>query len=381
MKLLIICSTLELSKPYGATPSLWQLFKGFYEEGHELIVIPYHGHGIDTIWWRSFQNPNYYKAVVLEKILNLKFSPKKISKYQFFPILARLVVMPKLYKLVCQILRGEKNIQAIMMIGVPLNQLKGLASQIRKHHSVPIIYYDLDVPTSLPSHGGFTFNYLKGADLGEYDSIIVPSAGSIHELRDLGAAQVDVVHFGVDPDVFKPITMEKDIDFFFFGNGGSARAKNINMMIKEPSKALAYKFIISGRNIDVDLGTARQLLPPLSLTEYRKYCCRAKVNLNVVRDLHAVVLSTSTSRPFELAAMQCCVVSAPYKGLENWFDINKEIMIAATSLECIEIYQTLINNDELRMKMGIAAANRVKKEHTSRHRAKQIIEILKKLSS
>jgi spore maturation protein CgeB len=380
MKLLIICSTLELSKPYGATPSLWQLFKGFYEEGIELLVIPYHGHGINTIWWRSFQNPNYYKALVLEKILNLKYSPKKISNYPFIPILARLIVKPKLLKLIGQILREEKNIQAIMMIGVPLNQLKGIANQIRKHYSLPIIYYDLDVPTSLPSHGGFTFNYLKGVDLSEYDSIIVPSEGSIPELRDLGATHVNVVHFGVDPDVFKPVKMEKDIDIFFFGNGGSARAKNLNMMIREPSNALAYKFIVSGRDLDVNLGAAR-LLPPLSFNEYRKYCCRSKVNLNIVRDLHAEILSTSTSRPFELAAMHCCIVSAPYKGLENWFDINKEIIVASSPSECTEIYQTLINNDELRMKMGIAAANRVKKEHTSRHRAKQIIEILKKHSS
>jgi spore maturation protein CgeB len=377
MKLLIICSTLDLSKPHGATPSLWQLFKGFYEEGHELLVIPYHGQGINTIWWRSFQNPNYYKALALEKILKLKFSARKISNNPLIPGLARLIVAPKLNKIINQILRQEKNVEAILMIGVPLNQLHGLASQIRKHHSLPIVYYDLDVPTSLPSHGGFTFNYLKGVNLSEYDSIIVPSEGSIPELRDLGATHVNVVHFGVDPDVFKPVTIAKDIDFFFFGNGGSARAKNLNMMITQPSRALGSKFVVSGRDIDVDLGSAR-LLPPLSFCEYRKYCCRSKVNLNIVRDLHAEILSTSTSRPFELAAMHCCIVSSPYKGLENWFDIDKEIIVSASSSECIEIYQMLINDDDLRLKMGLAAANRVKKEHTSRHRAKQIIEILRK---
>jgi glycosyltransferase involved in cell wall biosynthesis len=380
VKLLIICSTLELSKPYGATPYLWQLFKGFYEEDHELIVLPYHGHGISTIWWRSFQNPNYYTALALEKILNLKYPPKKLSKNPFIPVLARLIVKPKLHSLISQILQEEKNIQAILMIGVPLNQLKGLVSQIRRYHALPIIYYDLDVPTSLPSHGGFTFNYLKGVDLGEYDSIIVPSEGSVPELRDLGATNIDVVHFGVDPDVFKPIKMEKDIDFFFFGNGGSARAKNLNMMITEPSKANRFKFIISGRDLDLDLGAAR-VIPPVSFNDYRKYCCRAKVNLNIVRDLHAEILSTSTSRPFELASMHCCIVSSPYKGLENWFDVQKEIIVANSSSECIEIYQMLLDNDELRIKMGIAAGDRVKKEHTSRHRAKQIIEILEKLNS
>lgn len=378
MKILVLCSTLDLSKPFGATPWVWQLFKGFYEEGHELLIIPYHGHGIDTLWWRSFQNPNYYKGMVLEKLLKLfNYPQRSTTNITFIPFLARLLVKPKLYKLINEILRQEKNIEAILMIAIPLNQLNGLANQIRKHYKIPIICYDLDVPTSLPSHGGFTFNYLRGADLGEYDSIIVPSEGSVTELRELGARDVNVVHFGVDPDVYTPVRVKKDIDFFFFGNGGFARAKNLKMMITGPSRQLGYKFIVSGRGLDMDLGSAH-LLSPLSFSEYRKYCCRAKVNLNVVRDLHADIFATSTSRPFELAAMQCCIVSAPYKGLENWFDIDKEILVAKSSKDCIEIYQMLIDDDELRMNMGEAALNRVKKEHTSRHRARQIIEILKK---
>jgi glycosyltransferase involved in cell wall biosynthesis len=377
MKILIICSTLDLSKPYGATPALWQLFKGFYEEGIEPLLIPYHGRNMDTIWWRSFQSPNYYKGIILEKIINLKYTSKKISNLGLIPTLGRFLVKPSLLKLINKIMLKEKNIQAILMIAVPLNQLKGLANEIKKHWDIPIIYYDLDVPTSLPSHGGFTFNYLKGVDLSEYDSIIVPSEGSITELRDLGARCINIVHFGVDLDVYKPVMVKKDIDFFFFGNGGRARANNLNMMVKEPSIALGRKFIVSGRNLDMDLGAAH-LISPLSFNQYREYCCRAKVNLNVVRDLHAQIGGTSTSRPFELAAMHCCIVSAPYRGLENWFDVGKEVLVANSSKECIGIYQMLIDNDELRMRMGIAAYNRVKKEHTSRHRAKQIIEIIKK---
>jgi spore maturation protein CgeB len=79
--------------------------------------------------------------------------------------------------------------------------------------------------------------------------------------------------------------------------------------------------------------------------------------------------------------MQCCIVSAPYKGLEKWFDTNKEILVAKSSKECIEIYQMLLDDIDLRNSMGIAARNRLKKEHTTRHRARQIIEILKEQKS
>ena len=110
---------------------------------------------------------------------------------------------------------------------------------------------------------------------------------------------------------------------------------------------------------------------------WRKYCNRSKINLNIVRELHATTESTSTARPFELASMGSCIVSAPYKGLDKWFDIGKEIIVVNSEKDCIDVYNSLLNDNELRLKMGIAARNRVKKEHTSRHHVREFIEIIK----
>ena len=376
LKILILCSTLDLSKPFGATPALWQLFKGFYEEGHELIIVPYHGKEIQSLWWKCYPNPNYYEGQILEKIIShFKISNKKNSS--IIPKLARMLTKPKLEDSLLKIFENENEIEAFLMIGVPLNQLTGLPKKIRKYNKIPIIFYDLDVPTALPSHGGFTFNYYKNAEFDEIDSFIIPSEGSINELKELGARNIHIVHFGVDPDVYSPLSVEKDIDFFFFGNGGKAREKNISMMIAGPSKKLHNKFLVSGRSMDVDLGNST-LIPPISFTEWRKYASRTKINLNVVRELHASFRATSTSRPFELGAMKCCTVSAPYDGLEKWFEIGKEIFIVNSEKDCIDTYQMILNDDELRERVGLAAQKRVLKDHTSRNRAKEIISIIQK---
>ena len=373
-KILILCSTLDLTKPYGATPALWQLFKALNEEGFIPLIIPYLGSRIDSLWWHSFQNPNYYKGMFIEKIMRtLKSSAA--SNTSLFPRLARFFALPPLSNLVCKILHEEKDVESMLIIGVPVNQLNGMASKVRNCKNIPIIYYDLDLPTSLPSHGGFSFNYYKGSNLSEYNSFLITSEGSIPELNEIGAKKINVVHFGVDPDIYSPLELKQDVDFFFFGNGSKSRANNINMMITEPSRILNYKFIVSGRGFDTNLGNA-MMIPPVPFVEWRRYCCRAKVNLNVVREEHAKTFATSTSRPFELAAMKCCIVSAPYNGIEKWFEVGKEILVANSPKECLEIYQTLIDDKELRMKIGIAALNRVKKEHTSRHRARQIIDII-----
>lgn len=378
MKLLIICSTLDLSKPFGSTPALWQLFKGMYEEGNDLLIIPYHGKAIEGLWWRAIENPNYYKGLFLEKVLKITQHRPGKRNLPLIPMIARLSAKPKLERLVNKILRSEKDVGAVLMINVPLNQLKGFASAIKRDYDIPVLVYDIDVPSSLPSAGGLTFNHYIGADLSEIDSFIIPSEGSVSELSNLGALQVNIVHFGVDVDTYTPISTIKDIDFLFFGYGGHERKNNISMMITEPSKVLKYKFLMSGRYLGtIDIGNA-EVRRPFSFTEWRNYCCRSKVNLNVTRDLHASVFATSTSRPFELAAMQCCIVSSPYKGLEKWFDIGKEIMMAHSAKEFIELYEYLMKDDELRLKMGQMAQQRVKKEHTSRHRARQIMQIIEK---
>jgi glycosyltransferase involved in cell wall biosynthesis len=379
IKLLVICAALDLSKPYGSTPALWQLFKAMYELGHELIIIPYNGHDISSLWWRSYPNPNYYKGLILEKLLKMVKHSNGKKNIPFIPTLARFLAKPNIEKLVNRILLNEKDVEAVLMINLPLNQLKGFATQLRRNHAnISVILYDIDVPTSLPSYGGFTFNHYVGADLSEYDSFIIPSEGSVHELMDLGATDVHIVHFGVDPDLYTPMPVKQDIDVLFFGNGSRDRENNIRMMITDPSKLLKYKFVISGRFLHTDVGNA-VTTKPFSFTEWRRHCSGSKINLNVVRETHAKVYGTSTSRPFELASMKCCIVSAPYRGLENWFVLGKEVLIASSSKECIELYQMLIDDDDLRIKIGEAARARVKKEHTSRHRAEQIINIIRKI--
>ncbi|MEA3364840.1 MAG: hypothetical protein U9Q79_04290, partial [Candidatus Hydrogenedentes bacterium] len=57
MKLLCICSALDLSFRYGCTPAWWQFFKGLYELGHDVIAVPYQGKAIETPWWRVYPNP------------------------------------------------------------------------------------------------------------------------------------------------------------------------------------------------------------------------------------------------------------------------------------------------------------------------------------
>ena len=57
MKLLVIVSSLDLTQPFSATPAWWQLLKGLYEIGVDIIAAPYQGPAIESPWWQAAANP------------------------------------------------------------------------------------------------------------------------------------------------------------------------------------------------------------------------------------------------------------------------------------------------------------------------------------
>src|SRR5438045_2845651 len=58
-KILAVASAVDLEFRYGCTPAWWQLWKGLYEAGCDLIVTPYRGRAIESPWWRTYPNPAY----------------------------------------------------------------------------------------------------------------------------------------------------------------------------------------------------------------------------------------------------------------------------------------------------------------------------------
>src|SRR5919201_1975351 len=61
-KILAVASAVDLDFRYGCTPAWWQLWKGLYEAGCDLIVTPYRGRPVESPWWRTEPNPCYREA-------------------------------------------------------------------------------------------------------------------------------------------------------------------------------------------------------------------------------------------------------------------------------------------------------------------------------
>lgn len=390
MKILVLCSSLDLRQPYSSTPAWWQLLKGLYEIGVEVLATTYQGEALESLWWTSVPNPCQTEGEIFRRLRavsnRFRVQPQapdpgqtgESRADQATRLIAQRWIRPRWEKHLARTIERHPDIDAILVLTVPVNHLTGLPARLRQRYGIPIWFYDGDVPASLPSFAGFQsgFRIYQGADLAEYDGFLSNSKGGSEQLLALGAQQVRLLYYGADPDVFSPVAVEQDFDAFFYGHGYEYRREWIEAMLTEPSKALVgSRFALRGTRFDIDLGTTERL-PYLSFSKLREYCCRSKINLNITRKAHASVYASSTSRPFELAALGCCIVSNPYAGIEEWFEPGKELFVVHSAEEAIERYRWLLAHDAERLRVGQLARERVLAEHTFTHRARQLIEIL-----
>jgi spore maturation protein CgeB len=384
MKILVMASTIDLKNKLGCTPAWWQLLKALYENGNEITVIPYLGNAVESLWWKTYDNPCTRESIMYNSFLEgRKRRGKSPSQKSVISPIADLLIKhyinPKWKRHLRQILSKEADFDLLFLMSIPLNHITGIPTSIRKEFGIPVVYYDGDMPTILPKYTisrGFKFNYYEGADPSEYDAFLTNSAGVIPDLEAMGARNVHALHYGIDPDLVTPAAMEQDIDIAFFGYGSDFREEWMEKMITIPSREMPdVSFAVAGGNFAMDLGNAK-MIGDLSYSQWRKFCCRSKINLNITRWSHTNVFASSTSRPFELAAFGSCIVSQPYNGIEQWFDIGKEMYVVESAGQAIDVYRRLLADKEERDTAGRNARQRILKEHTFRHRAAQLIDIV-----
>ena len=389
-KIVAVASAADLDFRYGCTPAWWQLWKGMHDVGVDLIVTPYRGKAIETPWWRAAPNPLYREAEAFARardtVARLKGdsylrraedSPEDSRADKAVREVIWRYVTPRWRKHLESLLEREGDVDAVFVFTVPMSHLRGIPQFLRERFGVPVVFYDGDVPMSLPEFGGMDtgFNYYHGADPGEYDLVISNSEGGLDRLRELGARRAEAVFWGADPDLFRPHDIAKEYDIFFYGYGDKFRREWMKKLIGEPSRrAPEIDFALGGRDFRGDIGSAR-LIGDVPFNVFARAISAARVNLNVTRRSHASVPASATSRPFELAAAGAAIVSNPVEGIDRWFEPGRELLVVENAEEAVDAYRELLADPAQAEEMGRRARERVLDEHTYAHRARQVLEL------
>ena len=390
-KILAVASAADLDFRYGCTPAWWQIWKGLYEAGADLIVTPYRGRAIESPWWRTAPNPLYRGAEAFAAARGLaarlkgdtllrrsEHNPADTTADKLTREVIWRYVTPRWQRHLERILKREGNVAAVIVFTVPMAHLRGIPTRLRERYGVPVVFYDGDVPMSLPEFGGMDtgFNYYHGADPSESDLVLSNSEGGLDRLRELGARNAEAVFWAADPEVFSPAPVDKEIDVFFYGYGDKFRREWMEAMIAEPSRFDGdILFALGGGDFRADTGNAR-LIGDVPFNVFSQAISRAHVNLNITRRPHATMYASSTCRPFELAAAGAAIVSNPNEGIERWFEPGSEIRIVADAAEALATYRELLDDRGAAEAMGRRARERVLDEHTYAHRARQILQLV-----
>jgi len=256
--------------------------------------------------------------------------------------------------------------------------LAGIPTALSERFGIPVVFYDGDVPMSLPEFGGMDtgFNPYHGADPSEYDLVISNSEGGLPRLLELGARRAEALFWAADPEFFSPQAVEKEVDVFFYGYGDKFRRDWMATMVGEPSRlAPELDVALGGLDFQGDTGQAR-LLGDIPFNVFARAISSARVNLNITRRPHATVAGSSTARPFELASSGAAIVSNPHEGIERWFEPGSELVVVESAEEALAAYRELVSDPAQAEEMGRRARERVLDEHTYAHRARRLLGLV-----
>ncbi len=389
-KILAVASAIDLDFRYGCTPAWWQIWKGMYEAGVDLVVTPYRGRPVESPWWRVAPNPTYREGESYQALRNVlarmkgdrylrraESSPEDTAFDRLTRETIRKLVTPRWKRHLVGLVEEERP-DAVVVFSVPMAHLSGIPDALRSRFGVPVVFYDGDVPMSLPEFGGMDtgFNPYHGADPWEYDLVLSNSEGGIPRLLELGARRAEALFWGADPEFFSPQPVAKEVDVFFYGYGDKFRRDWMKAMVGEASRrAPELDFALGGLDFQGDTGSAR-LLGDIPFNVFARAISAARVNLNLTRRPHATVTCSSTARPFELASSGAAIVSNPHEGIDRWFEPGSELVLVESAEQAVEAYRELVADPAQAEELGRRARERVLDEHTYTHRARRLLELV-----
>jgi spore maturation protein CgeB len=254
------------------------------------------------------------------------------------------------------------------------------ATDLLRQGVTPSVFYDLDTPVTLSEMRRGKVPYIGERGLADFDLVLSYTGGTaLEELRrQLGARLVAPLYGHVDPDLHRPAAPIEcyRADLSYLGTYAADRQPALEALFLEPARRTpGCRFLIGGAQYPDDFPWLRNLyfvrhMPP---PEHPAFFSSSRLTLNVTRPAMAEMGWCPSGRLFEAAACGTPVITDVWAGLDSFFTAGSDIMIARTTGDVADALQC--DDAELR-RVGQAARERVLEEHTSAHRAQDLLSLL-----
>lgn len=246
-----------------------------------------------------------------------------------------------------------------------------------------IAFYDIDTPVTLAKLDRGECDYLSPSLIPRYDLYLSFTGGPMLQRleQDYGSPMARPLYCSVDPTLYYPEAVAPKWDLGYMGTYSPDRQPTLDRFLLEPARRWpAARMVVAGPQYPAEVtwpATVDRIehLPP---DRHREFYNAQRFTLNITRaDMIAAGYSPSV-RLFEAAACGVPIISDMWEGLDRVFAIDREILIAQSSDDCLRYLQTLSEIE--RRQVGDRARQRVLAEHTAADRARELEGFLTAIS-
>jgi spore maturation protein CgeB len=267
----------------------------------------------------------------------------------------------------------------VVIIGSYVPQVVELGTWVLDIARGVTAFYDIDTPVTVSKLRRGDYQYITPQLVCRYNLYLSFTGGPILSQikHDFNASLARPLYCSVDPQCYYPKRGKTLYDLGYIGTYSQDRQPTLDELMIRPAQQSAHnKFIVAGPQYPEDIAWPPNLrriyhLPP---DQHPWFYNSQRFTLNITRaDMISAGFSPSV-RLFEAAACATPIISDYWPGLETVFAPGREILIANSSQDVIDLLTRLTDSDLFAIREKALA--RVLAEHTSIHRASQLVNYI-----
>jgi len=239
-------------------------------------------------------------------------------------------------------------------------------------------FYDIDTPVTLAKLMRDDYEYLTPRLIRRYDCYLSFTGGQIleHLEQYYGARCARPLYCSVDERLYYPeSTTPLEFDLGYMGTYSADRQRGLEELLSAPATALPdARFVVAGPNYPTTVQWPRNVariehLPP---HQHRRFYNSQRYTLNLTRADMIRAGHCPSVRLFEAAACGVPIISDYWTGLEEFFTLGEEILVARSRDDVLGYLRDL--SEAERQAIGSRARQSVLSRHTAAQRAADLEE-------
>jgi spore maturation protein CgeB len=232
---------------------------------------------------------------------------------------------------------------------------------------------------------GEEVDYIGPRGLSDFDFVLSYTGGkALDLLRDyLGAPATAPLYGHVDPSLHRPVPPQEQYrsHLSYLGTYAADRQQALEALLVEAArKRPDARCVIGGAQYPLDFPWSDNIyfvrhLPP---GEHPAFFSSSRLTLNITRRDMAQMGWCPSGRLFEAAACGTAIVTDEWEGLDCFFTPGSELL---TALNANDVLPALECSDAELRRIAEQGRERVLAEHTSAHRAQELVNLLQAASN